>query len=88
MDLVAMLSDIKSHFEHGGQLAESHLPVLLDVGSKIASDGLVQTAVNTTLSDGGKAIVVDLVNRLEALEQAHAAAVPPAAVPADVAPPA
>jgi hypothetical protein len=83
VDLIGMLNDVKSHFEHGGQLAQSHLPALLDVGARIASDGFVQTAINTTLSDGGKAIVVDLVSRLEALEQAHAAALPPAEVPAE-----
>jgi hypothetical protein len=83
-----MLSDIKTHFEHGGQLAESHLPALLDVGSKIASDPFVQAAVGTVLSDSGKAIVTDLVGRLEALEQACAAAAPPPEVPADPADPA
>lgn len=84
MDLIAMLSDIKSHFEHGGALASSHLPALLDLGGKIAADPFVQIAINTALSDSGKAIVTDLVGRLEALEQAHAAA----ALPADPAAPA
>lgn len=88
MDLVAMLNDVKAHFEHGGQLAESHLPSLLHVGGVIAGDPLVQAAINTTLSAEGKGLVADLLTRLEALEQAHAAAVPPAEVPADAAPPA
>ena len=88
MDLVGMLNDVKAHFEHGGQLAESHLPALLHVGGVIASDPLVQAAVNTTLSDAGKGLVVDLVQRLEGLEQAHAAAVQAVAeVPADPAAP-
>lgn len=82
MDLVAMLTDIKDHFAHGGQLAESHLPALLDVGGRIAADPFVQAAINTTLSESGKSIVTDLVGRLEALEQAHAAAPEPAAEPA------
>jgi hypothetical protein len=84
VDLIAMLNDVKSHFEHGGQLAESHLPSLLHVGSVIAGDPFVQAAINTALSPEGKVLVTDLMGRLEALEQAHAAAVPPAEVPAEV----
>ena len=88
MDLVAMLNDVKAHFEHGGQLAESHLPSLLHVAGVIAGDPLVQAAINTALSDSGKAIVADLMTRLEALEAEHAAAVPPPAEPVADAPPA
>jgi hypothetical protein len=80
-----MLSEIKDHFDHGGQLAQSHLPALLHIGGVIGADPLVQAAINTALSDSGKAIVVDLVQRLESLEQEHAAAAPadePAAAPA------
>ena len=80
-----MLSEIKDHFEHGGQLAQSHLPALLHVGGVIAGDPLVQAAVNTALSAEGKALVTDLLGRLEALEQAHAAATaqPPAEAPTE-----
>jgi hypothetical protein len=90
VDLIGMLNDVKSHFEHGGQLAESHLPALLEVGGKIAADPFVQAAINSTLSESGKSIVVDLVSRLEALERDHAAAVAaaPAEVPAESEPPA
>jgi len=86
MDLVAMLNDVKAHFEHGGQLAESHLPSLLHVAGVISGDPFVQAAINTALSDSGKAIVADLMTRLEALEAQHAqaaAAALEAAVPAE-----
>lgn len=85
MDLVAMLNDVKAHFEHGGQLAESHLPALLHVAGVISGDPFVQAAINTALSDSGKAIVADLMTRLEALEAEHAAAAAQAAVPAELA---
>jgi hypothetical protein len=88
VDLVAMLSEIKDHFEHGGQLAQSHLPALLHVGGVIAGDPLVQAAINTALSAEGKALVTDLLGRLEALEQAHAAAAAQPEPAADPAPPA
>lgn len=81
--ILAMLQDLKSHLEHGGQLAGSHLPVLADVAAKIADDPFVQLAINTLLSPEGKVLVSDLVHRLEAYEQAHAAA---AEAPADPAP--
>jgi hypothetical protein len=68
-----MLSEIKDHFDHGGQLAQSHLPALLHIGGVIGADPLVQAAINTALSVEGKALVTDLLGRLEALEQAHAA---------------
>lgn len=83
MDLVAMLSDVKSHFEQGGQLAESHLPSLLHVAGVISGDPLVQAAINTALSAEGKTLVTDLLGRLEALEQAHAAAAPAVPQPAE-----
>lgn len=76
--ILAMLEDLKAHLEHGGQLAGSHLPVLADVAAKIAADPFVQLAINTLLSDEGKGLVADLVHRLEAYEQAKAAAAPPA----------
>lgn len=88
-----MLSDVKAHLEHGAELAGSHLPALLHVAGVISGDPFVQAAINTALSDQGKALVVDLMGRLEALEQAHAAAVQqlaeaPAELPADPAAPA
>lgn len=74
--VLAMIQDLRAHFDQGGQLAGSHLPVLADVAGKIAADPFVQAAINTTLSDTGKAVVADLLQRLEAYEQAHAAQAP------------
>ena len=85
MGVVAMLDDVKSHFEQGKALLESHIPGLLDLAAKLESDPFVQKAITTELSPTGKAIVTDLMDRLAALEAEHAAAAPaPAEAPAEV----
>lgn len=81
MGVVAMLNDLKTHFEHGKELLESHLPGLVDLAARLEADPFIQTAISTALSPGGKAIVTELITRLEALEAEHAAAAPPAETP-------
>jgi len=93
MDVAALLSDIKSHFEHGGQLAESHLPALLDLAAKIQADPLVQTAINLAVPVASRPALAGILKSLEAEfahvaadAQAAALAVPPAEVPAEAPP--
>lgn len=80
---MATLSDIvnsvKAHLEGGAQLLEEHMPALAEHAAQIESDPLVQAALATALSPEGKALVTDLMQRLEALEQARAAAAAAAA---------
>ena len=86
MGVVSMLNDLKAHFEQGRELLESHLPGLVDLAERLESDEFVQKAINTALTPGGKAIVTDLIQRLEAYEAEHAAAGVPAPDPATPAP--
>jgi len=86
MGVVQMLNDLKAHFEQGKELLESHLPGLVDLAARLEDDPFVQTAINTALSPGGKAIVTELIGKLEALEADHAAAGVPAPDPASPAP--
>ena len=86
MDVVAMLNDIKAHFEHGGQLAESHVPALVDLGTKINSDPLVQTAINLNVPEASRPALAGILKSFESEFQhieadARAAALAEAAAP-------
>jgi hypothetical protein len=86
MDVTGMLSDLKAHLEHGAELLASHVPALVELAGRIEADPFVGLAISTALSPEGKAAVGDLIHRMEAYEQAHAAAAgaeAPPATPAD-----
>ena len=74
MDVTGMLSDVKAHLEHGAELLASHVPALVELAGRIEADPFVGLAISTALSPEGKAAVSDLIHRMEAYEQAHAAA--------------
>ena len=87
MDVVAMLNDVKSHFEHGAELAASHMPALVDLFAKIQSDPLVETAINLAVPAASRPALAGILKSFEA-EIAHVeadakAAALAAAVPAE-----
>ena len=93
MDVVAMLNDVKSHFEHGAELLASHVPALVDLAAKIESDPLVQTAINLAVPEASRPALAGILKSFEAELQhveadAKTAALAAAAEPSPAAEPA
>lgn len=92
MDLTAMLSDIKSHFEKGEQLLASHVPALVELAGRIEADPLVQTAINLVVPDASRQALAGILKSFEveiqhveadAKTAAAAAAVPAPETPSE-----
>lgn len=84
----AMLSDLKSHLEHGGQLLASHVPGLIEWAEKAEADPLVQAAIDLAVPAPTRVMLAGLLKGVEAevarvaAEAAATAQVPPADPPA------
>jgi hypothetical protein len=89
MDISQMLADVKTHLEHGVELAASHIPALVEWAAKVESDPLVQAAISLVVPDGTKTMLAGLLKSVEAevqkveadaiaAEQAKAATLAPA----------
>lgn len=91
MQMGQLVTEVKQHFEQGAQLVASHVEPLLEWAVRADSDPLVGAALQTTLGPTGKAIVVELIGRLEALaveaEQAKQQAAADAVAAAQAPPP-
>ena len=95
MDVTALLTDVKTHLEHGAELLASHVPALVELATKIEADPLVEAAINLAVPPTTRVMLVTLLKSVEAdvaqVTEAvkAAAAVPPAeTAPADTAAPA
>lgn len=94
MDITAMLSDVKTHLEHGAELLASHVPQLVELAGKIEADPLVEAAINLAVPASTREMLASLLKSVEAevanVEQAAKAPAPqePAAEPEPAAPPA
>lgn len=88
MDVVAMLTDVKAHLEHGEALLASHIPGLVDLAEKVSADPLVQTAINLAVPAASRPALAGILKSFET-EIAHveadakAAALAAAAAPAE-----
>jgi hypothetical protein len=61
-----MLTDLKSHLEHGEQLLASHVPALVEWATKAESDPLVQAALNLAVGPETKAMLATFLKNAEA----------------------
>lgn len=66
MGIAEMLNDVKTHFEHGAQLAESHIGPLVEWAIKAEGDPLVQAALSLIVPDATKQMLAGLLKGVEA----------------------
>lgn len=66
MGLTEMLTDVKSHLEHGEQLLASHVPALVEWATKAESDPLVQAAIGLVVPGATKTMLAGLLKGVEA----------------------
>jgi hypothetical protein len=85
MGMSQMLSDLKEHLEHGGQLLASHIPALVEWATKAEADPLVQAAIDLAVPASTRTMLAGLLKSVEAeVKQVEAEAVAAAAqTPAD-----
>jgi hypothetical protein len=86
-------TDIKSFFERGAQLLESHVPSLVEDAQKAESDPLVQAALSLVVPPATRTMLATLlksveadVQRIESESTANAAAAAAAAANPEPAP--
>jgi hypothetical protein len=90
VSLSQMLSDVKEWFDRGSQLAETHIPALVEWAGKAEADPLIQEAIDVVLPASTREMLAGLIKSVEAdvksvEEGAAAAAAQAAAEPADAA---
>jgi len=61
-----MITDLKSHLEHGEQLAASHIPALVEWAAKAEADPLVQAAISLVVSPATKVMLAGFLKNAEA----------------------
>jgi hypothetical protein len=88
MGISQMLSDLKQHLEHGGELAASHIPGLIEWAEKAEADPLVQAAIDLAVPAPTRAMLAGLLKEFEAeVARVEANATAAAQVPAEPAAP-
>jgi hypothetical protein len=66
MDLSVMVNDLKAHFQQGVSLLESHLPGLEELAGKVASDPLVQVAIDLAVPASTRTMLAAFLKSVEA----------------------
>ena len=94
--LSEILTDLRTHLEHGAELLASHVPALVELAAHVESDPLVKTAIDLVVPPTTRDMLATLLKSVEAdaaqvaqaaitaEQQRQAAAVPvdPSAPPA------
>jgi hypothetical protein len=89
--ITEMLGELKTHLEHGAELAASHIEPIVEWAAKAEGDPLVQAALGLVVPEGTRAMLASLLKSVEedvqkvaadAQAKAEAAAAAPPADPA------